>query len=403
MSIRNDYTQTLACGCIAYTVQSLVNNFLPLLFVTFNTSYGISIEKISLMITVNFFIQLFMDLISPLFVDKIGYRNSTVFAHILSTLGFVSLAFLPEFIEDKFTAIIISQVIASMGGGVIEVVVSPIVEACPGKNKKAKMSLLHSFYCWGHVFVVLVSVGFFALFGTENWRILALSFAAVPFFNIFYSMAVPMRSLDEAAVESTGKHSLSLPKLLKKRLFWLMLVLMFCAGACELSVSQWASALAEKGLNVSKTVGDLAGPLSFAVLMGLSRIVFSVFGERISLTKFMLFSSVLCLGSYLMISLSPVPIISLIGCAVCGFSVGVMWPGTYSLASREIKGGSTAMFPILALAGDLGCTTGPTVVGFVSEAAGDNLQIGLLAGCIFAVGMILGTLICIKRKRRKTL
>ncbi len=400
MRIRNNYNHTLSCGCVAYTVQSLVNNFLPLLFVTFNTSYGISIEKISLIITVNFLIQFTMDLISPLFVDKIGYRKSTVIAHALATFGFISLAFLPHMLENKFAAILISQIIASMGGGIIEVVVSPIVEACPGTNRRAQMSLLHSFYCWGHVLVVLVSVLYFAVFRIEKWRFLALSFAIVPFLNIFYSVLVPMRSLDDAAVEATGHHSLSLGKLLKKRIFWLMLLLMFCSGACELSVSQWASALAEKGLGVSKTVGDLAGPLSFAVLMGASRIFYSLFGSKFSLRKYILLSGVLCLGSYLLISLSSSSVLSLIGCAICGFSVGVMWPGTYSLASTEIKGGSTAMFAILALAGDLGCTAGPTIVGFVSEAFENNLQIGLMIGCLFAVGIIIGMLICIKLKRK---
>ncbi|MEE0968016.1 MAG: MFS transporter [Clostridia bacterium] len=402
MSVRNNYNHTIASGCIAYTVQSLVNNFLPLLFVLFNTDYGISLEKISLMITINFFTQLFMDLISPVFIDKIGYRVSTVLAHSLAVLGFLLLGILPNVMTDKFAAIMISQIIASMGGGIIEVVISPIVEASPGENKKGKMSLLHSFYCWGHVFVVLVSVGYFSIFGIESWNFLAIAFSLVPLFNIIYTMFVPIRTLDDAALESTGKHSLSLGKLIKKRIFWLMFLLMFCAGACELSVSQWASALAETGLGVSKNIGDLAGPMSFAVLMGASRLIYSIFGTKFSLTKYMFFSALLCLSSYLLISLSTIPALSLMGCAICGFSVGVMWPGTYSLASRQIKGSSTSMFALLALAGDLGCTTGPTIVGFISDATGNNLKRGLLVGCVFSSVMIVGVFLCLMKKLRKS-
>ncbi|MBQ8208524.1 MAG: MFS transporter [Clostridia bacterium] len=402
MSIRNNYTHTLWASCIGYVVQAIVINFAPLLFVMFNTSYGISYNKISLLITLIFFIQLTVDLICPSFIDKIGYRISVVAAHAFAAFGLILLAFLPDMLPNPYIGLLISLIFTSIGGGLIEVVVSPIVEACPHENKNGYMCLLHSFYCWGHVFVVLMGVGYFAIFGIENWRYLSLIFAIVPFLNIFYYLAVPIISLDEVALESTGKHSLSLGQLAQNKLFWLMFLLMFCAGACELSVSQWASALAEQGLNVSKTVGDLAGPLTFAVTMGTSRVVYSRFGSKISLEKYMLFCAVLCFASYLIISLSPFPFMSLIGCAICGWSVGVMWPGTYSMASASIKGGSTAMFAILALAGDLGCSVGPTVVGFVSDAMDNNLKIGILSAIIFSVIMIFGVLICINRKHRKS-
>lgn len=398
MSIKNNYTHTLWASCIGYVVQAIVINFAPLLFVMFNTNYGIPYDKISLFITLMFIIQLLVDLVCPSFVDKIGYRISVVAAHIFASVGLVLLAILPNVMSDTYMGILVSLVFTSIGGGLIEVVVSPIVEACPHENKNGYMCLLHSFYCWGSVFTVLMGVGFFALFGIENWRYLSLIFALVPFLNIFYYLAVPIISLDQVALESTGKHSLSLVQLAKNKLFWLMFLLMFCAGACELSVSQWASALAEQGLNVSKTVGDLAGPLTFAILMGSSRVIYSRFGARIPLEKYTLFCACLCFVSYLVISLSPFPFLSLIGCAVCGWSVGVMWPGTYSLASQEIKGGSTAMFAILALAGDLGCSVGPTVVGFVSDANNNDLQLGILTATVFSVIMICGVIICIKRK-----
>lgn len=401
MSIKNNYTHTLWASCIGYVVQAIIINFAPLLFVMFNENLGVHYSSISLLITLTFLIQLTVDLICPPLIDKIGYRISVVVAHFFAGVGFVLLAILPRIMPDPFVGILISLVVASIGGGLIEVVVSPIVEACPHENKNGYMCLLHSFYCWGHVFVILLSVGFFAIFGIEKWQILSLILSLVPFLNIIYYLQVPIVTLDEAAVKNTGEHSIKLGELIKNKVFWLMVLLMLCAGACELSVAQWSSALAEQGLGVSKTVGDLTGTLTFALLMGTSRVIYSRFGSKIPLEKYMLFCAFLCLASYLMITLSPLPSLSLIGCAVCGWSVGVMWPGTYSLASIELKRGSTAMFAILALAGDLGCALGPSLVGIVSENAGNDLLRGIMAAMIFPIIMILGVAICAKTKSKK--
>ncbi len=399
MSIKNNYTHTLWASCVGYVVQAIIINFAPLLFVMFNESFGIHYSSISLLITLTFLIQLTVDLVCPPLIDKLGYRTSVVIAHFFAGSGLVLLAVLPDLVSDPFVGILISLVVASIGGGLIEVVVSPIVEACPHENKNGYMCLLHSFYCWGHVFVILLSVGFFAVFGIEKWHILSLVFALVPFLNIFYYLQVPIVTLDEAAMKDTGEHSIKLGQLVKNKLFWLMFLLMLCAGACELSVAQWASALAEQGLGVSKTVGDLAGPLTFAVLMGTSRVVYSRFGNKIPLEKYMLFCAVLCLASYMMITLSPFSALSLVGCAVCGWSVGVMWPGTYSLASIELKRGSTAMFALLALAGDMGCALGPALVGLVSENYGNDLFRGIMAAMIFPIVMSFGAILCLKRKK----
>lgn len=390
------YNHTMRASYIGYIVQAIVNTFMPLLYVTFGTDYGISIDRISVLITINFTVQLIIDFASSQFVNRVGYKKCVIAAHLLATAGLVMLSILPNIMNDHFLGILISMLFSSAGGGLIEVIVSPIVEACPCDNKEAHMSMLHSFYCWGHVFVVIISTLFFAVFGIENWRYLTLIFAAVPFFNAFYYAAVPIKTLEE----ENGSESMGLLGLAKNKTFWLMMLLMLCAGACELSVSQWASAFAEKALGISKTVGDLAGPLSFATLMGISRVLFSKLSHRISLEKYMLASCVLCFISYLVTSLSPIPIISLIGCAMCGFSVGVMWPGTYSLASKDLRGGGTAMFAILALAGDLGCTTGPTLVGFVAGAAGDDLKIGILSASIFSVIMILGSIACLVGRKK---
>lgn len=390
----NNFNNTLKACYIGYVVQSIMNNFTPLLFVLFNTTYGISFDKISILITLNFGIQLVVDLLSSQFVDKIGYRFSVVLAHVFSGTGLVLLAFLPEVIPNHYVGILISMIFMSVGGGLIEVVVSPIVEACPCEQKEAHMSLLHSFYCWGHVFVIIVSVAFFAIFGIENWKYLSLAFALVPIANSFYLMSVPIRSLNDG--ESTEK--VPFRKLVREKTFWIMALMMLGAGASELGVSQWASAFAESGLGVSKTVGDLAGPMSFAILMGLSRVLYAKFEKKISLEVVMLVSGIMCFASYIIVSLSPYPAMSLVGCALCGFFVGIMWPGTYSLASKELKGG-TAMFAILALAGDLGCSIGPSVVGVASGTFDNNLKLGILMTSVFPLLLVLGVVFSKRRKR----
>ena len=178
-------------------------------------------------------------------------------------------------------------------------------------------------------------------------------------------------------------------ELFRSKVFWVLVIMMVCSGACEQAVSQWASAFAETGLGISKTAGDLAGPMSFAVLMGGARAFYGKYGDKINLEKFMEGSAVLCVFSYLLISLAPWPFLNLIGCALCGFSVGIMWPGTFSRAAASLRTGGTAMFALLALAGDLGCSGGPTLVGFVSDAAGGSLKAGILAAVVFPALMLL--------------
>jgi len=373
---------------IGYSVQAIVNNFAPLLFLTFQSTYDIPISKITFLVTFNFAFQLLIDFISPGFIDKIGYRISIVAAHVFAAAGLFSMAFLPELFADPFVGLMISVVIYALGGGLLEVLVSPIMEACPSDNKETAMSLLHSFYCWGHVAVVLLSTIFFAVFGISNWKIMAMIWAIVPLFNTFFFAKVPMASLMEE-----GEVGMSVGELLKSKLFWILVVLMVCAGACEQAVSQWVSTFAEKGLGISKTLGDLTGTMMFAITMGLSRVWYSKVGEKINLQKAILGSGFLCLFSYLVISFSPLPILGLVGCAICGFSVGLLWPGTFSIAAAEMKRGGTIMFAYLALAGDLGCSAGPTVVGRVSGMFGDNLKIGVLAAIVFPILLIIGIII----------
>lgn len=382
------YGHTIKVCFVAYIVQAIVNNFVPLLFLIFQSTYQIPLSEITLLITFNFVIQLSVDLLAARFVDKIGYRVSIVMAHIMSALGLVLLAVLPDILPNAFAGLLLAVMVYAIGGGLLEVLVSPIVESCPTDNKETAMSMLHSFYCWGHVGVVLLSTLFFTVFGTENWKVLALLWAAVPALNCLLFLRVPMYTLLEE-----GDPGLSMRDLFANKMFWVIMLLMICAGASEQAVSQWASTFAESGLKVSKTVGDLAGPMFFAILMGASRFFYGKYGERIDLIKFMKLSSVLCIFSYLLISLSPFPALSLVGCGLCGLSVGILWPGSFSIASQVIPRGGTVLFALLALGGDIGCSGGPTFAGMVSSAAKGDLHMGILAAVVFPILMLLGTII----------
>ena len=389
------YRSTMNACFTGYIVQAIVNNFVPLLFVTFQNSWHIPLSRITMLITVNFIIQLSVDLASAGFVDRLGYRASAVTAHLFSAAGLLMLTFLPDMMPDPFYGILISVIVYAVGGGLIEVLISPIIESCPTDNKETAMSLLHSFYCWGYMGVVLFSTGFFALFGIGNWRALTLVWAVIPVVNAVVFCRVPLFSLDEN--EETG---MSISSLISDRKFLMLMLMMLSAGAGEQSVSQWASTFAEEGLGLSKTVGDLAGPMMFALMMGLSRVLYSRYGDRIELDSAMKCSAAACALSYVCIAI-PSSVLGIVGCALCGFSVGILWPGTFSLASRSLVRGGTAMFALLALAGDLGCTAGPTLAGMISSAAGDNLRLGVFAAVIFPVMFLIAAVFLGNRRKEK--
>ncbi len=386
--METNYQKTMYACFIGYIVQAIINNFFPLLFLTFEDTYQIPLSRITMLITINFGIQLLVDLLSAGFIDRIGYRAAIVIAHIFAAAGLLGLAVLPELLPDAYTGLLASVVIYALGGGLIEVLISPIMESCPTRNKEKAMSLLHSFYCWGHVGVVLLSTLFFQVFGIGNWRILACIWTIVPICNVFIFARTPI-----AALVAEGETGMTVPDLCRNKIFWVLMVMMLCAGASEQAVSQWASTFAERGLGVSKTLGDLAGPMAFAVLMGSARAFYGKFGDRIDLDRFMMGSGLLCAVSYLCISLSPSPFLSLVGCGICGLSVGIMWPGSFSRASASIKNGGTALFALLALAGDLGCSAGPTLVGYVSSMASGDFRKGILAAVIFPALLIAGILL----------
>ncbi len=382
--MEKNYQKTIYASFIGYVVQAIVNSFVPLLFVTFQKSYDIPLSQITLLITVNFTIQLCVDLLSAGFVDRIGYRASIIIAHGAAALGLVLLTILPEVMPTPFVGILMAVFVYAIGGGLIEVLISPIVEACPTDNKEATMSLLHSFYCWGCTGVVLLSTIFFTFVGIAHWKVLTLLWTIIPIGNLILFTRVPIYSLTDE-----DEAGMSMKELFREKVFWLLMVMMVCSGASEQAVSQWASTFAEEGLGITKTMGDLVGPMFFSILMGLSRLIYGKFGDRMDLDLCMKGSCILCIISYLVISLAPIPMVALIGCGICGFSVGIMWPGTFSKASAALRRGGTLLFALLALAGDVGCSSGPTIVGFVSSAIG-SMQRGILAGIVSPIVLFLG-------------
>ena len=388
--MKRNYNITVTSCFVGYIVQAVVNNFVPLLFVTLQSSYDIPLSRITLLVTVNFGVQLLVDLLATGFVDKIGYRVSIVAAHVFCAAGLFLLPVLPE-VMTPFSGILTAVIIYAIGGGLLEVLVSPIMESCPTGNKEAAMSLLHSFYCWGHVGVVLASTLFFRLAGIENWKLLSCIWAVIPIVNGIIFLKAPI-----APLIADGEKGMTMAELFKSRIFWLLMLMMICSGASEQAVSQWASALAEQGLGISKTAGDLAGPMAFAVFMGSARAFYGKFGERLDLDKFMKGSLILCICSYLLISLSPLPALSMVGCGLCGLSVGILWPGTFSKAAVALRRGGTAMFALLALAGDLGCSGGPSLVGFVADLTGGGLMLGILSAIVFPLVLLL----CLCRKEK---
>lgn len=387
MKKSNNYKRTLVTCYIGFITQAIVANFTPLLFLRFHSEFGIPLGQVALISTVFYIAQILVDVFCAKFVDKIGYRKCVVVSQIASSVGLISLAFLPNLLSNRFVGILVSVIVYAVGSGLVEVLVSPIVEACPFENKDSVMSLLHSFYCWGNVGVVLLSTLFFTLFGIKNWRIAACLWALIPFVNAYNFMVCPIERLTD-----DGK-GMTIKELFCKPAFWVFVALMVGAGASEAAMAQWASAFAESALGFSKSVGDLIGPCMFALAMGLSRVLYGKFGHRINLTDFMLGSGILCLACYLLAAVSSNPFFGLAGCILCGFSVGIMWPGSISIASAGMPFGGTALFALLAMGGDLGASIGPGVVGVITQNANDNMKAGMLAGIVFPI--ILITSICI--------
>lgn len=387
MKNNSKYKKTLLAGYMGFVTQAISANFIPLLYITFQKTYNLSLTQIALISATFFFTQLIVDFVCAKAVDKIGYRPCIITAQITSAAGIAGLTFLPDILPSAYCGIIICVIIYAVGSGLIEVLCSPIIEACPFENKEGTMSLLHSFYCWGFAAVILFSTLFFSIFGIKNWRVLAVLWSLVPLYNVYNFATCPIEKLVDEG------ESMTMKDLLKTKVFWLFILLMIGAGASEISMAQWASAFAESALHVSKATGDLIGPCGFAVCMGISRALFGKFSEKINLPVFMTASGLLCFGCYLLAGLAEIPVLGLIGCTLCGFSVGIMWPGSISISSAILPKGGTALFALLALAGDLGGSIGPSLVGAVSQNAGNNLQIGVIAGIAFPLLLVVSVLL----------
>lgn len=389
------YKYTVTASFISAFVQAIVTNFVPLLYLTFQSNFGVTLSQISLLVTVNFGTQLIVDALSSKLVDIIGVRPCIVASQVFVALGVSGLAFLPQLIGNAFVGIVLCTVIFAIGGGIIEVMCNPIIESCPVQNKTRLLGFNHAVYCWGTVFVILFSTLFFALFGIKNWRIMALLWASIPAFNAVFYGIVPLFPITES-----GK-SLPLKKLFATRLFWVFALLILCAGAAEQAVAQWASAFAESGLKVSKTVGDLLGPCLFAVFMGIARTLYGKFSHRISTKVALAYSSALCVVSYLITVFSPWTWMAFAGLMLCGLSVGILWPAVCAIAGEQMPAGGTAMFALLALAGDVGCVSGPALVGLVSDTLNGALKWGILVAIVFPIVMTIGVLLMRDKRKKK--
>lgn len=387
------YKKTVAACFIGFISQAITVNFPPLLFLTFHNTYNIPLEKITFLVIVNFVTQLLTDLVASKYAKKIGYRTCLVLCHALAAAGLIGMAFLPD-LMNTFTALIIATCVYAVGSGLLEVLMNPVIEACPIKNKEGIMSIMHSFYCWGVVGVVLFSTAFFAGIGINNWKILTCLWAIIPFINSLLFTHVPIYPI----AEETGDRA-NYKELFSQKVFWIIMVIMVCSGAAELTVGQWASTFVEAGLNLPKSQGDLIGVCGYSACMGIARVFYGKFSDKISLRGTIIASAVLCIISYLLIGLAPSPMLGLLGCGLCGLSTGIFWPGTILLASQRVKSGGTTMYALCALGGDAGCSAGPALAGFMTGVLGGNLRLGILCSIVFPIIMIFG-LILLGRKNK---
>ena len=382
----------IACY-IGIMVQAVTINFVPMLFVAFMGEFGLGVGQISALVALTFIVQFTVDFLCVFIVGRVSYRALSCTAHILAAAGLALMPLLP-YVTDPFLGLCIAVLVYSTGSGLIEVIVSPIVESCPSSNKTAEMSLLHSFYCWGQTATVILSTVFFCFAGIDSWRVLSLVWAAVPLVNFFLFLSCPMNTSEQS------EKSMRMKTLISNCDFLLLLVIIMCAGAAELAVAQWASAYCETALGVDKTVGDLAGPMAFAVCMGIARVGYGILGNRVRLERYMLASGILCVAGYLVIAFAPYAWLGLAGFGICGLAVGVLWPGTLSLAARHVDGGGT-MFAMLSFAGDAGCTLGPFIAGMLAESAGGDIGYGISAAAVFPLVLCVAVALLILRLGKK--
>ena len=396
--LRSNYHATIVAACMGYITQAIMINFPPLLFLFFQNKMGLMLWQVSLLITANFVTELVVDVIASKYASKVGYRPLVILASFFAVVGLLSMFILPDLLPNTFFALIISMIFCGMGGGLMEVLISPIVEACPTKNKSGTMSILHSFYSWGQAGVVAISTLFFLVFGLDNWMIAAFFLALIPLVNIFLFMYVPIYTLVPEGEETKPK------ELFKTKFFWLLVIMMLCAGATEIAMGQWASAFAETavGRGDLKWLTDLLGPCMFALCMAITRVFYGKMSEKINIEKGIFISALICIVAYLIVIISPIPALSLVGCGLCGIGSGILWPGSFSIASNRMPKGGVFMFGMLALSGDFGCLIGPSIAGQISSISGGNLKIGFIFSIIFPIVLaVISFVLILKSKKKK--
>ena len=386
------YIPTKIACYIGYIVQAVVNNFLPILFIAFNNIYGLGYEELARLMVFNFATQMVVDFITPKIVSKVGYKTGAVLSQLTAALGLFLLGVLPR-IMDTYTGIILSIIIYAFGSGLMEVLISPIVEMLPTSDKSGNMSLLHSFYCWGQAFTIIVTTILVMIFGYSRWANIPMLWAIIPFFNTLFFIKVPV-------IEPSIKtEKFKLKHLIKDQKFLIYMVMMLCAGASEIAMAEWASMFAQQALGISKVIGDLLGPCAFAIFMGTGRIWYAAVSKKLDFSKTLIVLSILCFICYIVVAVCEIPLVALIFCAVCGFTVSISWPGIYSEGAREFPEGSSVMYSVFAMCGDTGCCLGPWVLGIVADSAGLNM--GFLSASSFSVIMILAVLLLRKKRLEK--
>lgn len=376
------YKSTIRACYIGNLVGALVTNLSPLLFVILMGSYNLSFEQVGRLVLINFFTQIIADLAFSKPVDTYGVRPFITLGHALVFIGFVMFAFSPRlFPHSPYTGLMLATVVFSCGGGLLELLLSAIVQAVPSDAKAAAMSLLHSFYAWGFIVVVVLTFLMLKLFGSANWPWLFLIWSLVPLFNFFNFLRVPLPP------QVPDEHRTSTRVLASTPFFIFVVLGIALGGAAEVSMSQWTSAYAETTLGLSKQTGDLLGLCLFAGLLGLGRVLYGTYGKRFDIWRVMFLGSLFAAGCYLVAALSQHPIVSLVACAFCGLGVALLWPGSVTNAAHRFPFAGASMFAILAAGGDTGAAVGPWLLGLIADQIPTDFPLSPLR-----VGMVIGTL-----------
>lgn len=386
-----NYTPTKISAYVGYFVQAIVNNFLPILFVAFQDIYGIGYEKLGRLIVFNFITQMVTDILSPKIISLLGYRKTAVMCQLIAALGLTLAAVLPNVLPNAYIGIVLAVIVYAFASGLMEVIISPMIEMLPTSNKSGNMSLLHSFYCWGQAITTVGTTLLLSAFGYRGWTYIPLIWAIVPFINAFSFIRVPI------VEPQPERKSDSFRVLFSDRRFRVFMLIMLCAGASEIAMAEWASVFAQNALGVSQIAGDLAGPCAFSLFMGLGRLLYAAFSEKISYRSTVIVLGLCCAVCYYIAAFASIPIFALAACALCGFTVSILWPGTISAGAVAFPRGDAVMFSVFAMCGDIGCCIGPWLLGVVAEHF--TLNIGFAVSSFFPLLMVALAIFFIKEQR----